>query len=159
MQRTGTAAPGRSACAGRRGCVCGSAFAATAAIPFHKRIADVCVAFCNQTTAGIAHAFFGSAGTDARSAAATLSGHHAGTDAPGCANRLETLLDKQRSAYAITDLRTQRIGLEGETRLCAEFRSAKDAQAALSEIRQRAAGVELLDVSDAPCPSPKESKP
>ncbi|WP_242102350.1 MULTISPECIES: hypothetical protein [unclassified Lysobacter] len=74
-------------------------------------------------------------------------------------NDIRALLDKQRSAYAITDLRAQRIGLEGETRLCAEFRSAKDAQAALSEIRQRAAGVELLDVSDAPCPSPKESKP
>jgi hypothetical protein len=72
---------------------------------------------------------------------------------------IRALLEKQRSAYAVTDLRTQRIGLEGETRLCAEFRSAKDAQAALSEIRQRAAGVELLDVSDAPCPSPKESKP
>ena len=74
-------------------------------------------------------------------------------------NDIRALLERQRSADSVTDMRTQRIGLEGETRLCAEFRSAKDAQAALYEIRQRAAGVELLDVSDAPCPSPKESKP
>jgi hypothetical protein len=74
-------------------------------------------------------------------------------------NDIRALLEKQRSAYAVTDLRTQRIGLEGETRLCAEFRSTTDAQAALSDIRQRAEGVELLDISDAPCPSPKESKP
>jgi hypothetical protein len=71
---------------------------------------------------------------------------------------IRALLEQQRSAYAVTDLRTQRIGLEGETRLCAEFRSAQDAQAALVEIRKRAAGVDLLDVSEAPCPS-KESKP
>lgn len=72
---------------------------------------------------------------------------------------IRVLLEQQRATYAVTDLRTQRIGLEGETRLCAEFRSAEDAQAALAEVRRRAAGVDLLDVSEAPCPSPKESKP
>jgi hypothetical protein len=72
---------------------------------------------------------------------------------------IRALLEQRRATYAVTDLRTQRIGLEGETRLCAEFRNAKDAQAALAEVRQRAAGVDLLDVSEAPCPSPKESKP
>lgn len=72
---------------------------------------------------------------------------------------IRDLLEGQRTTYAVTDLRTQRIGLEGETRLCAEFRSAKDAQAALDAIRKRAEGVDLLDVSEAPCPSPKDSKP
>ena len=72
---------------------------------------------------------------------------------------IHALLEQQRATYAVTDLRTQRIGLEGETRLCAEFQSAKDAQAALAEIRKRAASVDLLEVSEAPCPSPKESKP
>jgi hypothetical protein len=71
---------------------------------------------------------------------------------------IHALLEQQRAAYVVTDLRTQRIGLEGETRLCAEFRSEKDAQAALAEVRKRAAGVDLLDVSETPCPSPKESK-
>jgi hypothetical protein len=72
---------------------------------------------------------------------------------------IRALLERQRAAYAVTDLRTQRIGLEGETRLCAEFQSAQDAQAALAEIRKRAASVDLLEVSEAPCPPPKESKP
>lgn len=72
---------------------------------------------------------------------------------------IRALLEQQRAAYAVTDLRTQRIGLEGETRLCAEFRSEKDAQAALAEVRKRAAGVDLLEISEAPCPPPKESKP
>ena len=72
---------------------------------------------------------------------------------------IRALLEQQRASYAVTDLRTQRIGLEGETRLCVEFRSDKDAQAALAEVRKRAAGVDLLDVSEAPCPSPKERKP
>jgi len=72
---------------------------------------------------------------------------------------IRALLERQRAAYAVTELRTQRIGLEGETRLCAEFESAKDARAALAEIRKRAASVDLLEVSQAPCPSPKESKP
>lgn len=72
---------------------------------------------------------------------------------------IRALLEQQRSAYAITGLRTQRIGLEGETRLCAEFENAKDAQAALDAIRKRVAGVDLLDVSATPCPSPKDSTP
>jgi len=72
---------------------------------------------------------------------------------------IRALLEPQRANYTVTDLRTQRIGLEGETRLCAEFQSAKEAQAALAEIRKRAAGVDLIEVSEAPCPSPKESKP
>lgn len=65
------------------------------------------------------------------------------------------LLERQRDADIVTAMRTQRIGLEGETRLCAEFRSAEEAQSALAEIRKRSAGVDLLDVEVAPCPPPK----
>lgn len=72
---------------------------------------------------------------------------------------IRALLEQQQSIDAVTGLRTQRIGLEGETRLCAEFRSAEDAQAALAEIRKHAAGVDLLDIELASCPSPKEYKP
>lgn len=74
-------------------------------------------------------------------------------------NEVRALLEPQRGAYAGTGLRTQRIGLEGEARLCAEFDNPQDAQAALDAIRKRVAGVDLLDVSDTPCPSPKDSTP
>lgn len=72
---------------------------------------------------------------------------------------VRALLDSQRGAYAVTGLRSQRIGLEGETRLCVEFENAKDAQAALDAIRKQVAGVDLLEVSETPCPSPKDSTP
>ena len=72
---------------------------------------------------------------------------------------IRAMLEQQRGAYAVTDLRTQRIGLEGESRLCAEFDNPKDAQAALDAIRKRVAGIDLIDVSDTPCPSPKDSTP
>ena len=69
------------------------------------------------------------------------------------------LLEGRRDADIVTELRTQRIGLEGETRLCAEFRNAEEAQSALAEIRKRTAGIDLLDVGIAPCPSPKGKSP
>lgn len=72
---------------------------------------------------------------------------------------IRALLEQQRDAYAITDLRTQRIGLEGEARLCVEFRDPRQAQTALAEIRKRIAGIDLIDVAQAPCPSPKEKQP
>lgn len=68
-------------------------------------------------------------------------------------------MEAQRAAYAVTDLRSQRIGLEGETRLCIEFRSQRDADAALAELRKRVSGIDLLQVAEAPCPPSKESKP
>lgn len=69
------------------------------------------------------------------------------------------LLDQRRDAGAVTDMRTQRIGLEGEMRLCADFRSEREALAALAEIRKRSAGIELLNVEVAPCPPTKGKSP
>ena len=70
--------------------------------------------------------------------------------------QIRALLERQQATAAVTALQYQRIGLEGESRLCVEFRNASDAQAALAEIRKIAADVELLNVVDAPCPSNKE---
>lgn len=72
---------------------------------------------------------------------------------------MRTLLEAQRKRSVVTDLRSQRIGLEGETRLCAEFRDARDAKAAYDQLLERARDIDLLDVAMAPCPSPKERKP
>lgn len=70
--------------------------------------------------------------------------------------QIRALLERQQATAAAVSVRYQRIGLEGESRLCVEFRNASDAQAALTEIRKIAAGADLLNVVEAPCPSNKE---
>lgn len=71
--------------------------------------------------------------------------------------RIRRLLEERRET--LTGLQVQRIGLEGETRLCAGFRSDAEAQAALDQIRSIASGVELLDIATSPCPTSKEKTP
>lgn len=70
--------------------------------------------------------------------------------------QIRALLERQQATAAVVAVRYQRIGLEGESRLCVEFRNASDAHAALTEIRKIAAGADLLNVVEAPCPSNKE---
>lgn len=70
--------------------------------------------------------------------------------------QIRALLERQQATSAVVAVRYQRIGIEGESRLCVEFRNASDAQSALAEIRKIAAGADLLDVVEAPCPSNKE---
>ena len=70
--------------------------------------------------------------------------------------QIRALLERQQATAAVTAMQYQRIGLEGESRLCVEFRNASDAQAALAEIRKIATDVDLLNVVEAPCPSKKE---
>ena len=70
--------------------------------------------------------------------------------------KIRALLERQQATTAVTAMHYQRIGLEGESRLCAEFRNASDAQTALAEIRRIAADVDLLNVAEAPCPSKKD---
>lgn len=73
--------------------------------------------------------------------------------------RIRAVLEAGQATAAVTDLQTQRIGLEGESRLCIEFRSAADAGPLLAEIRRIAAGIELLDVTETPCPYRKDKTP
>lgn len=70
--------------------------------------------------------------------------------------QIRALLERQQATSAVAALQYQRLGIEGESRLCVEFRNASDAQAALTEIRKIAAGADLLNVVEAPCPSNKE---
>jgi hypothetical protein len=46
----------------------------------------------------------------------------------------------------------QRIGIEGETRLCAEFSHAESAQIMIDQIKQLSEGVDLINVKVEPCP-------
>lgn len=70
--------------------------------------------------------------------------------------QIRALLERQQATAAVVAVRYQRIGIEGESRLCVEFRNASDGQAALTEIRKIAAGADLLNVVETPCPSNKE---
>jgi hypothetical protein len=51
----------------------------------------------------------------------------------------------------VTRLDEHRIGLEGETRLCVEFKDAEAARTALERVRKITTGVDLLNVADRPC--------
>ncbi|MEO6519255.1 MAG: hypothetical protein ABIO17_09740 [Pseudoxanthomonas sp.] len=73
--------------------------------------------------------------------------------------RIRALLEASQATAAVNDLQTQRIGLEGESRLCVEFRSAADAGPLMAEIRLIAAGIELLDITESPCPYRKDKTP
>jgi hypothetical protein len=65
-------------------------------------------------------------------------------------NRARELLRARQADGTVTHLEDKRIGLEGETRLCAEL-TAAGAGAVLAELRQLAEGVELLTVKEEPC--------
>ncbi len=64
------------------------------------------------------------------------------------------LLQTLRRQGDVTRIEDTRIGLEGETRLCAEFKDADAARAAIERIRKIATGVELFNVSEEPCDKP-----
>lgn len=46
----------------------------------------------------------------------------------------------------------QRIGIEGETRICAEFSQAESAHSMIDQIQQLGQGVDLINVKVEPCP-------
>lgn len=73
--------------------------------------------------------------------------------------RIRALLEAGQATAAVTDLQTQRIGLEGESRLCIEFRTASEARPLLSEMHRLAAGIDLLDITETPCPYRKDKTP
>ena len=62
------------------------------------------------------------------------------------------LLEDAQRQGKVVQLKQTRIGLEGETRLCAEFSSATVAQELFEKIRKLSEGIELLNVVMEPCP-------
>jgi hypothetical protein len=64
------------------------------------------------------------------------------------------LLQNLQRTNAVTRLDERRMGLEGETRLCVEFKDSAAAASALKELRGIAEGVELLNVTEEPCAKP-----
>ncbi len=73
--------------------------------------------------------------------------------------QIRGLLEEQKSQSAVTNIETQRIGIEGEMRMCAEFRDRAQAEYTLEQIRKISADVELLNVVEGPCPPTQRDKP
>jgi len=66
--------------------------------------------------------------------------------------QIRALLEDAQRQGNVVQLKQTRIGLEGETRLCAEFSSATVAQELFEQSRKLSAGIELLNVVMEPCP-------
>ncbi len=73
--------------------------------------------------------------------------------------QIRGLLEEQKNQSAVTDIDTQRIGLEGEMRMCAQFRDRAQAEYTLEQIRKLSADVELIQVVEGPCPTTKGDAP
>lgn len=73
--------------------------------------------------------------------------------------KVRDLVEADRKRGVAVKMETTRLGLEGETRLCAEYEDAGEAAKALERARRLARGVELMNVVVEPCarsaPSPK----
>lgn len=65
--------------------------------------------------------------------------------------KVRAWLDEAKQAGSVVDIRDTRIGLEGETRLCAEFADSESAQALLKRVRALAEGVALINLVVEPC--------
>ena len=67
-------------------------------------------------------------------------------------DRVRALVEDLRRQGQVTRIDEQRIGLEGETRLCVEFADPEAARATIERMRGIAREVELLNVVEEPCP-------
>ncbi|MGH8658666.1 MAG: hypothetical protein ACREV4_09400 [Gammaproteobacteria bacterium] len=65
--------------------------------------------------------------------------------------KVRAWLDEAKRAGSVVDIRQTRIGLEGETRLCAEFADSESTQAMLKRVRVLAEDVELMNLVVEPC--------
>lgn len=64
----------------------------------------------------------------------------------------KALLQKAQKDGIVTRLIDQRIGLEGETRLCAEFKDADSARKFFTRMQDLGQEVDLINVKSEPCP-------
>jgi hypothetical protein len=64
---------------------------------------------------------------------------------------VEKALEDLQARGADITITEERIGLEGETRLCATFADASLAEETLERIRRLASGVDLVNLTEEPC--------
>ena len=65
--------------------------------------------------------------------------------------RVRALLESDRKRGVAVKIETTTLGLEGETRLCAEYEDSGAAEKALARARDLAKGVDLLNLVVEPC--------
>jgi len=65
--------------------------------------------------------------------------------------RIRALLESDRKRGVAVKIETTPLGLEGETRLCAEYEDSGAAEKALARARDLAKGVDLLNLVVEPC--------
>ncbi len=68
-------------------------------------------------------------------------------------NKVQTLLDNARENGADITISRYRIGLEGETKLCAEFLDLELGGRLLTQVQDLSRGVDLINVAVEPCGS------
>ena len=69
----------------------------------------------------------------------------------GALRKARTLIEGAKQRGEVIRLKETRIGLEGETRLCAEAKDVATARALLRELRAIAENIELFNVVVEPC--------
>jgi hypothetical protein len=69
----------------------------------------------------------------------------------GVLERARKLLDDAKKRGEVLELKEERIGLEGETRLCVRAKDIEVALELLKKVRAIARGVELFNIVEGPC--------
>jgi hypothetical protein len=65
--------------------------------------------------------------------------------------RAESMLEELQAGGADITVTEERIGLEGETRLCATFADGSLAEETLERVRRLISGVDLVNLAEEPC--------
>lgn len=73
--------------------------------------------------------------------------------------KVQELVDSDRSRGVDVNVRATRIGLEGERKLCVTYADAQEAARALESVRAMVQGVDLVNVVVEPCVPPPSASP
>jgi hypothetical protein len=65
---------------------------------------------------------------------------------------VQALVEGDRARGLAVRIEVSRIGLEGETKLCAEYEDPRAAEQAFERARALVKGVELVNLAREPCP-------
>jgi hypothetical protein len=124
----------------------------------HTSVLSVVMAGFLLTGAGMGCADMGG-GKDADSSPPQSFSIYALSRGKGVPEEARNVLDQARALLktsqaqgTVTRLTDQRIGLEGETRVCAELRDTDSARELFSHVQQMSLGVDLINVKIESCP-------
>jgi hypothetical protein len=73
--------------------------------------------------------------------------------------KVQALVESDRSRGVDVNVQATRIGLEGERKLCVTYADAQEAARALEQVRAMVQGVDLVNVVVEPCGPPSSASP